>query len=594
MSSEDNLNTSPEGEAAPATSGFSPDAEANAAEMQDVTDLLEGMQKLAEITEGRILPGRVLKVTESDVLVDIGLKSEGAIPRSEFLNEAGELTVQPGDEIEVQVESYDEIEGTVTISRRKAASRRVWEDIEQAFRDQSNLAGRVIERTKGGLIVDVGLRAFLPGSQADVRPLRNLESLIGQEIETKVIKVNKARNNLVVSRKLAMEEELNRRKSNLLDQLQEGAVLTGRVKNITDYGAFVDLGGMDGLLHIGDLAWGRVNHASEVVEVAQEIQVKVLKYDPEKGRVSLGLKQLTPDPWDSVASRYAIGQKLTGRVVSLTDYGAFIELEPGVEGLVHVSEMAWSKRLKHPSKLLKVDDPVEVVVLEVHESQRRISLSLKRTMPDPWETLGERYTVGMTVEGRVRNLTDFGAFVEIEDGVDGLVHISELSWNRNIKHPSEVLKKGQRVEGVVLSLDPGNRRLSLGLRQLQPDHWEEFLSKIQVNTLVRGKVVRIAQFGAFVELDEGIEGLCHKSEIDEKFSLAGGNALEIGREYDFLVIRLSAAEKRIALSLKGIDQSVSTTTVSAGAAAGALSSETSQHADSSAANPPSSVPLTKA
>ncbi len=591
MSPEDNFGASQAEGMAPAAPDSSADAETSAAEMQDVTDLLEGMQRLSEVAEGRIVHGRILKITDSDVLVDVGLKSEGAISRQEFLNESGELTVQPGDEIDVQVESYDEVEGTFTVSRRKADSRRIWEDIEQAFRDQTNLKGRVIERTKGGLIVDVGLRAFLPGSQADVRPLRNLESLIGKEIEAKVIKVNKARNNLVVSRKLALEEELNRRKTTLLDQLQEGAVLTGRVKNITDYGAFVDLGGMDGLLHIGDLAWGRVSHASEVVEVGKEIRVKVLKYDPENGRVSLGLKQLGPDPWDSVGARYAIGQKLAGRVVSLTDYGAFVELEPGIEGLIHVSEMAWSKRLKHPSKLLKVSDPVDVVVLEVHEGQRRISLSLKRTMPDPWETLAERYTVGMTVEGRVRNLTDFGAFVEIEDGVDGLVHVSELSWNRNVKHPSEILKKGQRVEGVVLNLDPSNRRLSLGLKQLQPDHWEEFLSKIAVNTLVRGKVVRLAQFGAFVELEEGIEGLCHKSEIDEKFTLGGNNSLEIGAEYDFMVIRLSPEEKRIGLSLKGITQTVPTPSAKGVTEEPAVSEAP---AGSSALDPPSSIPFAKA
>jgi small subunit ribosomal protein S1 len=591
MSSEDNFGASQTEGAPPAAQDSSADAGTTATEMQDASDLLEGMQRLSEIAEGKIVRGRVLKVTDSDVLIDIGLKSEGSIPRHEFLNEGGELTVQPGDELDVQIESYDENEGTFTVSRTKAASRRVWEDIEEAFRNQTNLKGRVIERTKGGLIVDVGLRAFLPGSQADVRPLRNLESLIGQEIEAKAIKVNKARNNLVVSRKLALEEDLNRRKASLMDRLREGAVLTGKVKNITDYGAFVDLGGMDGLLHIGDLAWGRVNHASEVVEVGQEIQVKVLKYDAEKGRVSLGLKQLAPDPWESVASRYAIGQKLSGRVVSLTDYGAFVELEPGIEGLVHVSEMAWSKRLKHPSKLLKVGALVEVVVLEVHAGQRRISLSLKRTMPDPWETLADRYNVGMTVAGRVRNLTDFGAFIEIEDGVDGLVHISELSWNRNIKHPSEILKKGQRVEGVVLNLDPANRRLSLGLKQLQPDHWEDFLAKTQLNGVVRGKVVRIAQFGAFVELEAGIEGLCHKSEIDERFSLAGKNALEVGCEYDFLVIRLSPEEKRIGLSLKGVPQTVSTPAGDSGVEKPAAAEAS---AASSSMNHPSSIPLAKA
>ncbi len=584
-------------------SGVAPEAQAGAekdpTEMPEVGDLFAGMQELPEVAEGKVVQGTVLKITDDEVLVDIGQKSEGAIPRSEFLTDDGVLTVAPGDVIDVQIESYDEAEGAFTVSHRKAVRRRAWEEIEAAFRDQTHIRGRVIERTKGGLIVDVGARAFLPGSQVDIRPLRNLESLIGEEIACKIIKLNKARNNLVVSRKAALEEELNQKKARLLEVLKEGAELTGHVKNVTDYGAFVDLGGMDGLLHITDLAWGRVVHASDVVQVGQEIKVKVLKYDPEKGRVSLGLKQLTPDPWEEVPRKYQIGQRLTGRVVSITDYGAFVEIESGVEGLVHVSEMAWSRRMKHPSKIVKVGDLVDVAILEIHGDQRRISLSLRQALPDPWTTLNERYAVGMTVEGRVRNLTDFGAFVEIEDGVDALIHISDLSWSRNIKHPSEVLKKGQRVQGVILSLDSAKRRISLGLKQLQPDIWEDFFSKAQVGVALRGKVMRIAQFGAFVELREGIEGLCHNSEIDEEHAANGPAPLEVGKEYEFQVVRLDPAEKRIGLSLKALAQMRNSVDGDSGAKKGTESAEAVPASNAAAASSigstesPSNIPLAK-
>ncbi|MGH9470160.1 MAG: 30S ribosomal protein S1, partial [Terriglobia bacterium] len=464
------------------------------------------------------------------------------------------------------IESYDENEGTFTVSHLKAVRVRAWDELEEAFRTQSNIRGRVTERTKGGLMVDVGVRAFLPGSQADVRPLRNLESLIGQEIACKVLKLNKARNNLVVSRKAALEEELCEKKSRLLQVLKEGAELPGRVKNVTEYGAFVDLGGLDGLLHVTDMAWGRIAHASEVVQVGQEITVRVLKYDPEKARISLGLKQFTPDPWEKVSATYKPGQRLEGRIVSITDYGAFVEIEPGVEGLIHVSEMAWGRRLRHPSKVVNIGDRVEVAILEVHPEQRRISLSLRQTLPDPWQTIAERYSAGTTVEGRVRNLTDFGAFVEIEDGVDALIHVSDLAWSRNIKHPSEVLKKGQRVHGVILNLDPAKRRISLGLKQLQPDVWEQFFAAVQVGGPISGKVVRIAQFGAFVELRDGIEGLCHNSEIDGDHAPDGPTPLQPGSEYQFWVVRLDPVEKRIGLSLKGAEQNRS---ADAGAGAGA-------------------------
>lgn len=519
-------------------------------------DLFAGMDGMSEMAEGKVLRGRVLNITDSEVLVDIGQKSEGAIPRSEFLagDGSGMLTVQPGDEIDVQIESYDENEDTFTLSHRKVARLKAWDDIEKAFQDQTVVKGRVIERTKGGLIVDIGVRAFLPGSQADARPLRDLGSLIGEEINCKVIKLNKARNNLVVSRKVVIEEELNQKKSELLNNLKEGAELTGRVKNITDYGAFVDLGGMDGLLHITDLCWGRVAHASEVVQVGQELRVKVLKYDPVKGRVSLGLKQLAPDPWEKIAAEYQVGQQLIGRVVSITDYGAFVEIEPGVEGLVHVSEMAWSRRMKHPSKMVKVGDRVEVRILDLNSGQRRISLSLRQTLPDPWTTIDRRYSPGQMVDGRVRNLTDFGAFVEIEDGIDALIHISDLSWSRNIKHPSEVLKKGQKVQGQILSLDPAKRRISLGLKQLKQDIWGDFCARIQAGATVTGKVVRIAQFGAFVEVEEGIEALCHNSEIDSAHAPSGSSPLEVGQVYDFMVLHLDPEEKRISLSLKDVAQ----------------------------------------
>jgi small subunit ribosomal protein S1 len=516
-------------------------------------NVLEGMEPLSPppVAPGEIVRGRVLKVTGDEVVIDIGLKTEVSVPRGEFLTSDGQLAVGPGDSVDVWVEQYNELTGSVVVSRRKAAHRKVWEEIEHAFQHQTSLSGRVVERIKGGLIVDIGARAFLPASHADARPHANLDELLGQEIPCKVIKLNRKRNNVVVSRKLAIEEELNRRKSELLERLVEGAELVGKVKNLTDYGVFVDLGGMDGLLHITDLSWGRVGHPSEVVQVGQELKVKVLKHDRERGRVSLGLKQLTPDPWESVPASYHPGDRVTGRVVSLTDYGAFVELEPGVEGLIHISEMSWGKRLRHPSKILRQDERVEVGVLEVNLAKRRISLSLRATLPDPWADVATRFAVGQVVQGRVRNLTDFGAFVEVEEGVDGLIHLSNLSWTKNAKHPSEILKKGQKVEAVILALDPANRRLSLGLKQLSEDPWQVFLSKTHVGDGLRGKVSRLTSFGAFVELQEGIEGLCHVSEFDNEHSGSGSAKLEVGSEYEFRVIRLNPTERKIGLSMRG-------------------------------------------
>jgi small subunit ribosomal protein S1 len=521
-------------------------------ESTEMSNLLEGMETLSgdPLAPGQVVQGKILKVADGEVVVDIGLKTEATAPFSEFLNSEGQLSVAPGDTVDIWIENYDAETGRVQISHQKAARRRVWENIEKAFQDQTNIVGKVLDRIKGGLTVDVGVPAFLPASHADVRAHRNIDELKGQEITCKIIKINRKRNNVVVSRKLALEEDLNRLKSELAGRLVEGAEVVGKVKNLADYGVFVDLGGMDGLLHITDLAWGRVGHPSEVVQVGQEVRVKVLKHDIEKGRVSLGLKQLKPDPWEMVPRTYHAGDHVSGRVVSLTDYGAFVELEPGVEGLVHVSEMSWSKRLRHPSKILTIGASIDVGVLEVDMAKRRISLSLKASLPDPWTTINEKYAVGAVVQGRVRNMTDFGAFVEIEDGVDGLIHISNMSWNRNIKHPSEILKKGQKVDAAVLALDPANRRLALGLKQLEQDPWEAYFAKLHVGDMVHGKVSRQVSFGVFVELGEGIEGLCHVSEIDNAQGGPGDAKLELGSEHEFRVLRLNGGDRKIALSMK--------------------------------------------
>ncbi|MBI1955971.1 MAG: 30S ribosomal protein S1, partial [Acidobacteria bacterium] len=414
------------------------------------------------------------------------------------------------------------------------------------------IPARVVEKIKGGLVVDIGVRAFLPGSHVDSKPVRDLEAFVGREIPCRIIKFHKKRNNIVVSRKIVLEEETRSRKEATLAQLVDGAVLRGTVKNITEYGAFVDLGGIDGLLHITDLSWGRVKHPSDVLSVGQEIQVKVLKFDRERERVSLGLKQITQDPWLAVAEKYPVGGRARGKVLNLTDYGAFVELEPGVEGLIHVSEMSWSKRLKHPSKILSSGDTVEVMVLDVNPQGQRISLGLKQTEPNPWATLAERYPVGTVIQGRVRSLTDFGAFVEVEEGIDGLVHVSDISWAKRIRKPAEVLRKGDTVQAVVLKIDPENQRLSLGIKQLQPDAWETFCSNYRVGDAVNGKVVRKTSFGIFVELGEGMEGLCHNSEIPPNHEDGQAPTLEVGQSSNFKIIKLNPAEKKVGLSLKAV------------------------------------------
>jgi small subunit ribosomal protein S1 len=502
------------------------------------------------IAEGEVMKGTVLKVTPSEVIVDVGYKSEGIIAIGEFLDERGEVTVQPGDTVDVLLERTEDREGYVVLSREKAEKMKIWDEVEKAFAERKVVIGRVIERIKGGLAVDIGVRAFLPGSQIDVRPVRNLDALRGQELRMRVIKVNKKRGNIVLSRKVLLEEENAEKKKHTLQTLGEGKVLRGVVKNITDYGAFIDLGGIDGLLHITDMSWGRVGHPSELFKVNDEIDVIVLKYDPATERVSLGHKQLVSDPWSAVGDRYPVGARVSGKVVSLTDYGGFVELEPGVEGLIHVSEMSWSKRVKHPSKILNVGDMVEAMVLGVDAQARRISLGLKQIETNPWHELADKYPVGSTITGKVRNLTEFGAFVEVEEDIDGLIHISDMSWSKRIKHPSEVLKKGDTVEAMVLNIDAENQRLSLGLKQLATDIWDDFFSRHHVGHPIEGKIVRMTNFGAFVELDEGIEGLIHVSEFDD--SHTDKIDLKVGENYQMKIIKLTPAERKIGLSIRAL------------------------------------------
>lgn len=521
---------------------------------EDYEHLLEDYSHFVPPAEDEVLEGRVLQITAKDVIVDFSYKSEGIVPIEQFQNAAGEVTVQPGDVIDVMVDHQAErVEGYVTLSHRKAARLRVWTDLEKAFEQQLTILGRVLGRVKGGMSVDVGIVGFMPGSQVDTRPLRNLDQLVGQDIPVKIIKLNRRRGNVVVSRRSAVEQDVNERRTVTLEQLQEGAIVTGVVKNLTDYGAFVDLGGIDGLLHVTDMSHWRVGHPSEVMQPGDEITVQVMKYDPQKERISLGMKQLQPDPWENIEQRYPVQSRVIGRVVSVADYGAFVELEPGVEGLIHVSEMTWSRRMKHPSKVVKPGDQLEAVILEIHSKDRRISLGLKQLEANPWSTIEERYSIGSVVEGRVRNMTDFGAFIEIEEGIDGLVHVSDLSWTKRVKHPSEVLRKGSVTQAVILGIDAKQKRLSLGVKHLLPDAWETYFQSHNVNDMVHGKVCRLSSFGGFVELTEGVEGLCHFSETPG-YSGRKGDAppISVGQEYDFKIIRMNEQEKKIGLSLKAV------------------------------------------
>jgi small subunit ribosomal protein S1 len=519
----------------------------------EIAKLLE--QSFANVEEGRIVHGRVVQIHDSDALIDIGYKSEGTVSLREFKNANGEqLEVNVGDVVDVFLENTEDEDGFVVLSKEKADRIQVWEDITKAYEEARVVEGKVCDRIKGGLSVDIGVKAFLPGSQVDLRPIRNLESLIGETIRCKIIKLNRRRGNIVLSRRSILEEERESVRLETLETLEENKIISGIVKNITDYGVFVDLGGVDGLLHITDISWGRVNHPSELFKVGDEIEVMVLSYDKEEEKVSLGLKQKTADPWESVEEKYPVGSRVEGKVVSITDYGAFVELETGVEGLVHISEMSWTKRVKHPSKVVTLDDTVAAIVLDLDKDNRRISLGLKQIEANPWAVVAEKYPAGSIVTGIVRNLTDFGAFIELEEGVDGLVHISDMSWTTRIKHPSEVLKKGEEVKAVLLSIDVDNERLSLGLKQLQPNPWEGIADSIAVGDNVSGKVVRLTDFGAFIELSNGVEGLLHVSEISRQHVKKPEDVLKIDDEITAKVIKLDEDNRRIGLSIKAYEE----------------------------------------
>jgi small subunit ribosomal protein S1 len=509
-------------------------------------------QSMRAVRPGDVVCGRVVTVSRDFVTVDIGFKSEGQIPIQEFLDRSGHVDVHTGDEIDVYFDGTDSEHGGVLLSRAKAEQFKVWREIEQAFQRDGAVEGTVVGKVKGGLKVDVGVPAFLPGSHADLRPPRNLDRYIGQRFRFAILKFNRARGNVVVSRRAVLEREREALKEETLKVLEEGVILEGIVKNITDYGAFVDLGGLDGLLHVTDMSWGRVSRPSDVVQVGQRVKVVVLKYDAERARVSLGMKQILPDPWASVADRFPVGARVHGKVVSLADYGAFVELEPGIEGLVHISEMSWTKRVTHPSKVLEVGQEVDVVVLDVDAENRRVSLGLKQAAPNPWEMLRINHPVGSRVSGTVKHITDFGVFVGIDEGIDGLVHISDLHWTRKVKHPTELYKRGDPIEAVVLNIDVDNERVALGVKQLTEDPWSAMGQRYPVGSRVKGKVTTVTDFGVFVELEEGVEGLIHVSQLSNERVEKPQQLFQAGQAVEAEVSHVDAKERRIGLSIKAL------------------------------------------
>ena len=507
--------------------------------------------KTGQIEEGKVVSGTVIQLTKDYAVIDIGYKSEGQVAINEFVPApGGEPGVKIGDRIEVLVESRENDSGMVVLSKEKADKMRIWDEISAACERDELVEGVIVGRVKGGLSVDIGVKAFLPGSQVDIRPVRNLDKLIGEKFKFKVIKFNKKRGNIVLSRRVLLEKEREELKKETLKNLREGAIMKGVVKNLTDYGAFIDLGGIDGLLHVTDMSWGRIGHPSEMFEVGQEVRVVVLKFDAATERVSLGLKQIQEDPWHRADEKYPIGTRVGGKVVSLTDYGAFIELEPGVEGLVHVTEMSWTKRVKHPSKLVNVGDKVEAVVLDIDPKAKRISLGMKQIEANPWTLLEDKYPIGSIIRGEIRNVTDFGVFVGVEEGIDGLVHVSDISWNERIKHPGEKFKKGDVVEAVVLNIDVENERFSLGIKQAQPDPWTTLPERHPVGSKLKGRVTKVTDFGAFVEVEPGIEGLVHVSEMKEERVENPRDVVKEGDEVDIKVIDMDMQERKIALSMK--------------------------------------------
>ncbi len=528
------------------------DQERDADEYRKLLELYD--ESMRNLTEGEIVTGRIIGVTSNAVIVDVGYKSEGLIPIEEFTDRGGVLSVKVGEEVDVLLEKTEDLEGHVLLSYSKALRMRRWTEVERAYKDGRIIKGRITDRIKGGLTVDVGLRAFLPGSLVDIKPVKNLESLRGQELEFKVISLDRRRNNIVLSRKAVLETELVKKKAETLKRLEEGARLRGTVKNITDYGVFIDLGGIDGLLHITDISWGRVNHPSEHFTVGDEVEVVVLKFDPDTERVSLGYKQRSDDPWTLVDKKYPIGSRVHGRVVSIVDYGAFVEIEEGVEGLIHVSEMSWTKKVVNPAKILEVGDEVEAIVSELDMDQRRISLSLRQTERNPWEELEDTHPEGSVIEGKVRNLTEFGAFVEITDGIDGLIHVSDMSWTKRVKHPSEVLKKGDTVKARITNIDVENQRVSLSIKEFMPNEWEEFADKHQPGDVLEGKVVNVTDFGLFIDIYNGLEGLAHVSEIEVPAGAKLEDHYKVGDWVRTRILRVEEDEKKVGLSMRGVEQ----------------------------------------
>lgn len=550
---EETLGTAGSGATEPAGHGLGAGTGvADAIVLEDVTSREELAQlyeeSLKHIQEGEIVRGRVVHIGRDSVLVDVGYKSEGIIDLDEFPDQGRHLQV--GEEIDVLLEEKEDSEGQVILSKEKANRIKIWDDISKKYDNNDVVEGSVIARIKGGLTVDIGLKAFLPGSQIDLRPVRNLDKLIGEKLQMRIIKLNKRRGNIVLSRRVLLEEERQRAKEKTLASLAEGQIIEGVVKNITEYGAFIDLGGIDGLLHITDMSWGRVSHPSELFAIGDKVKVIVLKFDQEHERVSLGLKQMSPDPWMNVAEKYPEASRVGGKVVSITDYGAFVELEEGIEGLVHVSQMSWARRTRHPSKIVNIGDTIEAVVLSVDRDKKRISLGMKQIEPNPWTTVDERYPVGGEVEGKVRNLTDFGAFIALEEGIDGLIHISDMSWTQRVKHPSEILKKGQKVRAVVLNVDKENERLSLGLKQMELDPWTQVQTRYSVGQDVRVKVVKVTNFGAFAELEDGVEGLIHLSELSREKVADPEEVVSVGQELEAKIIKIDVETRKIGLSVR--------------------------------------------
>ena len=510
-------------------------------------------KSLGRFKASQIIMGKVIAISKGLVTVDVGFKSEGMVSLSEFPESGKNLQID--DEVEVFMEKVEDNDGNVVLSKEKANKIKIWDDLVKTYEADEIIQGTVIAKAKGGITVDIGLKAFLPGSQIDLRPIRNLEKLIGEKFDMKIIKMNKKRGNIVLSRRILLEEQRKQIRTGTLEKMDEGNLIEGVIKNITEYGVFIDLGGIDGLLHITDMSWGRVNHPSEMFSIGDKVTVIVLKYDKDKERVSLGLKQTSPDPWVDVDSKFPVETKIKGKVVSVTDYGVFVELEKGIEGLVHISEMSWSRHVKHPSKMVAIGDEVEALVLTLDKEKKRISLGMKQIEPNPWDEIEDKYPIGTEVEGTVRNLTDFGAFVELEDGVDGLIHISDLSWKK-IKHPSEVLKKKDKISSAVLSIDKENCRISLGVKQLLPDPWDEIAGNYPIGTEVSGKIIKVTGFGAFAEFGDGLEGLIHVSQLSSKNITAPEEAVKVDDNIKAKVIKVDTNDKKIALSIKAYEENL--------------------------------------